>query len=65
MAELQRLFGGHTELIPVVTVRLVRLIVSFGQPRHQPPRQFRTVQERNTAQQRRDPEQQEHIPQPR
>jgi hypothetical protein len=50
--------GDHVELIPVVTVRCERQIGSFGQPRNQPPRQFRTVQERDAAQQRRDSEQQ-------
>jgi len=50
--------SDHVELIPVVTVRCERQIVSFGQPRHQPLWQFRTVQERDTAQQRRNPEQQ-------
>jgi hypothetical protein len=29
--------GGHVELIPVVTIRRERLIVSFGQPRNQSP----------------------------
>jgi hypothetical protein len=42
------------QLIPVVGCE--RQIVSFGQPRHQSSRQFRTVQERDTAQRRRNPE---------
>jgi hypothetical protein len=57
MAEPRYLFGDHVELIAVVAIRRERQIVSFGQPRHQSPRQFRTVQERNTAQQRRYSEQ--------
>jgi hypothetical protein len=52
MAEPRYLFGDHVELIAVVAIRRERQIVSFGQPRHQPPRQFRTVQERNTAKRR-------------
>jgi hypothetical protein len=57
MAEPRHLFGDHVELIAVIAIRRERQIVSFGQPRHQPPRQFSTVQERNTAQQRRYSEQ--------
>src|SRR5215203_2397562 len=49
-------------LLAHVAVRREWQIVLFGQPCHQPPRQFRTVQERDTAQQRRDPEQHEHNP---
>lgn len=48
-----------TSLITLVTVRRERQGVSFGQPRHQPPRQFRTVQQRDTTEQRPDSEQQE------
>jgi hypothetical protein len=49
-------------LIALVTVRRERQIVSVDEPRHQPPRQFRTVQERDTGQEGRDPEQQQRAP---
>jgi hypothetical protein len=46
-------------LFALVPVGGERQIASFAQPSQQPLRQFRAVQERNTAHQRRDPEQQE------
>ena len=44
-------------LFALVPARRERQIVSFGQPSQQPLRQFRAVQECDTAHQRRDPEQ--------